>query len=319
MTSYRDWVVELSNTTGTVPYALAGAPAGTSYFTFRQRYPDGADEVVFWAVNKDRTKWEKNQLTTLTYGEPDLLTRHVVELSNGDAPVPWTSDDLPLRIYVVPDADAEQGAITGWLATVRHRLLRFGIWFKKDYPTAGVNTPMVYDGTVDTPLGVVPPGCVLPFAGATEPLGFLFCFGQAISRTTYAALFAAIGTAYGSGDGTTTFNVPDLRGRVAAGKGDMGTTDAGRLTATTMSPNGTTLGATGGGQTNTANTSMTSNGSTNGALKRLSERYLERQQLLNLGRRLRQPPAALARRLLPTTTVFQLPAHWAAPQAALSV
>lgn len=55
------------------------------------------------------------------------------------------------------------------------------------------------------------------------------CFGQAVSRTTYAALFAAIGTAYGAGDGSTTFNVPDMRGRVAAGKDDMGGTAAGRL------------------------------------------------------------------------------------------
>ena len=64
----------------------------------------------------------------------------------------------------------------------------------------------------------VPPGMVLPFAGAAAPEGFLLCDGSAVSRTTYGDLFAAIGTAYGAGDGSTTFNLPDLRGRVAAGR-----------------------------------------------------------------------------------------------------
>ena len=61
-------------------------------------------------------------------------------------------------------------------------------------------------------------GEVVPFAGATAPAGALFCYGQTVSRTTYAGLFAAIGTTHGGGDGSTTFNLPDLRGRVVAGK-----------------------------------------------------------------------------------------------------
>ena len=51
----------------------------------------------------------------------------------------------------------------------------------------------------------------------TAPTGWLLCNGAAVSRTTYASLFAVIGTIYGSGDGSTTFNVPDFRGRVPAG------------------------------------------------------------------------------------------------------
>ena len=57
----------------------------------------------------------------------------------------------------------------------------------------------------NTLLGV-PPGCIMPYAGATAPEGWLLCHGQAVSRTTYADLFAAIGTAHGAGDGSTTFN-----------------------------------------------------------------------------------------------------------------
>jgi microcystin-dependent protein len=59
---------------------------------------------------------------------------------------------------------------------------------------------------------------------------WLLCYGQAVSRTTYADLFDYLGTAYGPGDGSTTFNLPDRRGRVSAGKDDMGGTPAGRLT-----------------------------------------------------------------------------------------
>jgi len=65
----------------------------------------------------------------------------------------------------------------------------------------------------------VPTGSLFPYAGASSPTGYLLCDGSAVSRTTYSALFTAIGTAYGTGDGTTTFNLPDLRGRVPTGKG----------------------------------------------------------------------------------------------------
>lgn len=64
-----------------------------------------------------------------------------------------------------------------------------------------------------------PPGVVVPYAGASAPTGWLLCDGSAVSRTTYAALFSAIGTQYGVGDGSTTFNLPDIRGRVPVGLG----------------------------------------------------------------------------------------------------
>lgn len=66
-------------------------------------------------------------------------------------------------------------------------------------------------------LELLAPGIVLPFAGATAPTGWLLCNGQAVNRTTYAALFSALGTAHGTGDGSTTFNVPDLRGEFIRG------------------------------------------------------------------------------------------------------
>jgi len=129
--------------------------------------------------------------------------------------------------------------------------------YSLNYPTS---TDLVKDGaaaiqTLAENIGtnVPPTASLLAYAGSTAPAGWLLCGGQAVSRTTYATLFGIIGTTYGAGDGSTTFNVPDLRGRVVAGVDNMGGVAANRLTNTTMSPNGNTRGATGGAQTNTHN------------------------------------------------------------------
>lgn len=84
---------------------------------------------------------------------------------------------------------------------------------------------------------LIPPGVVWEYGGSSAPTGWLFCDGSAVSRTTYSALFTAIGTTYGSGDGSTTFNLPNRSGRVGIGAG----TGSG-LTARS-------LGATGGAET----------------------------------------------------------------------
>ena len=103
---------------------------------------------------------------------------------------------------------------------------------------------------------VIPSGTLLPYAGSSAPTGFLLCYGQAISRSTYADLFSAISTTYGTGDGSSTFNVPDLRGRVVAGQDDMGGSSANRLTDQTGGLNGDTLGDTGGSETHTLTTAQ---------------------------------------------------------------
>lgn len=69
---------------------------------------------------------------------------------------------------------------------------------------------------------LMPPGSVIDFAGSSAPSGFLSCDGSAVSRTTYADLYSAIGVAWGAGDGSTTFNVPDLRGAFTRGAGSHG-------------------------------------------------------------------------------------------------
>jgi len=97
----------------------------------------------------------------------------------------------------------------------------------------------------------IPLGTVVDFAGTSAPAKWIFGFGQNVSRSTYAALFAILGTTYGAGDGSTTFGLPDFRGRVIAGKDDMGGTSANRLTNQSGGLNGDVLGTTGGAETHT--------------------------------------------------------------------
>ena len=75
-----------------------------------------------------------------------------------------------------------------------------------------------FDGANLTGIEGIPTATIVPWSSASVPSGFLECNGAAVSRSTYAALFAIVGTTYGAGDGATTFNVPDLQDNVAVGK-----------------------------------------------------------------------------------------------------
>jgi microcystin-dependent protein len=116
-----------------------------------------------------------------------------------------------------------------------------------DFPNSGAQT-WRWDGAKwaigsSSAASLVPVGVVIPFAAAAAPMGWLVCNGQNVSRATYAALFAAIGVLHGAGDGSSTFTLPDMRGRVAAGV-DGG---AGRLVAgLTGGMAAVTLGSGGG-------------------------------------------------------------------------
>lgn len=97
-------------------------------------------------------------------------------------------------------------------------------------------------------VGVSPTGTVVDYAGSSAPGGWLLCYGQNISRATYATLFGIIGTTYGAGDGSTTFSLPDYRGRIGAGIDNMGGSAANRITNANSGIVGTTLGAAGGNE-----------------------------------------------------------------------
>ncbi len=86
----------------------------------------------------------------------------------------------------------------------------------------------------------VPVGAVFSFAGSTVPEGYLLCNGAQISRSTYSALFSAIGTAHGNGDGSTTFNLPDYRGRFLRGRANGSGLDPDRASRIAMATGGAT-------------------------------------------------------------------------------
>ena len=93
-----------------------------------------------------------------------------------------------------------------------------------DRKISGSNFKSIIIDLINALDSFVPAGTVLPFGGSSAPDGFLLCNGAAVSRTTYAALFAVIGESFGVGDGSTTFNLPDLRGMFLRGAGTYGGT-----------------------------------------------------------------------------------------------
>jgi microcystin-dependent protein len=81
---------------------------------------------------------------------------------------------------------------------------------------------------IDSAVAQTPSGAVMPFAMSSVPSGWLECNGAAVSRSTYSSLFSAIGTTYGVGDGSSTFNVPDMRGEFPRGWDNSRGIDSGR-------------------------------------------------------------------------------------------
>jgi len=131
-------------------------------------------------------------------------------------------------------------------------------------PASSVGSTQIVDNTIvlsDLAVALqnllVPVGSVIPFAGSSAPAQYLLCAGQEISESTYADLFSVIGTDYNNGTETSGFfRLPDLRGRVVAGKDDMNGSTAGRLTTGGSGVTGTLLGSAGGSETHQLNSSQ---------------------------------------------------------------
>ena len=106
-----------------------------------------------------------------------------------------------------------------------------------------------FDGANLTGIEGIPTGCIIPWSDTSIPTGFLECNGQAVSRSTYATLFAIVATTYGAGNGSTTYNVPDLKDNVALGRSNSA------ALASTGGAN--TVGSTGNVGGSTANATLT--------------------------------------------------------------
>lgn len=199
------------------------------------RFP--AYEAMSTNQTLDATDDRKTLAVSASAGAPTItitLPAGLVTADNGFfVSVMRTDTDMTKRLAVVPAS----GTIDG--------LASIGIW-RRLRPVG-----FLWTGSAWVTTGRDEAGVAVSFDGATAPPGSLFCYGQAISRTTYAELFAAISTTHGVGDGSTTFNLPDRRGRVDAGQDDMGGSSANRLTSPL---NGDTLGAVGGEESHALST-----------------------------------------------------------------
>lgn len=116
-------------------------------------------------------------------------------------------------------------------------------WYQEEDPTKREENMRAIERNIANMVNFLcPVGSIMSYAGSTAPDFWLFCAGQAVNRKSYEALFKTIGTTHGVGDGATTFNIPDLRGRGALYLDNMGGSDAGRLSV------GNTLGDGGGAE-----------------------------------------------------------------------
>jgi microcystin-dependent protein len=115
-----------------------------------------------------------------------------------------------------------------------------------------------FSGANLTGIEGIPTATIVPWSSASVPTGFLECNGQAVSRSTYSALFAIVSTTYGTGDGSSTFNVPDLQDNVAMGKSGtkaLASTGGANTVANTGNV-GTNINVTGNVGGNTANATL---------------------------------------------------------------
>lgn len=177
-------------------------------------------------VSPNLTVQRNNKTVTVTATDTEGTTTATVE--DGVSPTVTTSKTAGVTTVTITDID---GVHTATIDDGQTYEVPAGgiIGFE------GATIPAGYEeaGSIS-----VPTGSIFPFAGATAPSGYLICDGAAISRTTYSDLFSLLSTTYGAGDGSTTFNIPNLKGKVPVGL-DSTDTDF------------DTLGETGGEKTNT--------------------------------------------------------------------
>jgi microcystin-dependent protein len=234
----------------------AYSPPSISKFTASRGTPTTsvlANIVAAWSMGTD------NPTTVIAKGKNNVGTETTLyTLSNSTAgsintSPTWTGQvDTSSYTYTVTVTDSFGNVATA-AVTIGVSFVEFCISKGK-----GISVGKIWErGALDVAGDIYqnnndafPAGVISAFAGSAAPGGYLLCQGQAVSRTTYAKLFAAIGTSYGTGDGSTTFNLPNLQGRVPVG-----------LWSSNPSGNFKTLGSYGGEEAHTLNiTEMPSHG-----------------------------------------------------------
>lgn len=218
------------------------AQVGTQYFTastfeFNQNgVPLAGGQLFFYAT---QTTTPQN-----VYADPLLttpLSNPVIADANGRFGAIWLSPSIAYKVQLYTAATPDNPSGTQ-------------IWTEDPVGAAAGGIPAASVGII---------GEIRAFAGPQNqiPPLWYYCGGQALSRTTYAASFAVLGTTWGAGDGTTTFNIPDLRGRTMAGLDNMGGFPANRITSGVSGISGITLGAAGGDQNEAPDNTLTASSS----------------------------------------------------------
>ena len=213
----KDFVLESCNAPGTATTINLAGPAADR-LSFAAVFTNGSP-VFYYMDDSIQAEWG---IGTLTTGSPNTLTRSTVlgNTSNTTARLNFTGT---VRVYnELPAARAPYVDNTNTLA-------------------------LPPGCRVSTLAGGLPIGIMMVWPTATAPAGWLLCGGQAVSRTTYNLLFSVVGGTYGAGDGSTTYNLPDLRSRTVIGKDDMGGTVSNRINGV-VGANASTLGYGGGDQ-----------------------------------------------------------------------
>ena len=175
-----------------------------------------------------RVSWyDKSQTiisTTVAYENTGAVASYT--RAGGTLTPPSTARYMKRSIYVLGTTDA--GRVVN-VDDVRHRLIGEEEFYEQDDTPATGSVVPYYDPndgqmkSLDAGGFNLPAGIVAPYAGSSAPSGWLLCNGAAVNRTTYAALFAVVGTTYGVGDGSSTFNLPNLTGRIPVGADAGGT------------------------------------------------------------------------------------------------
>lgn len=185
--------------------------------TFSNGY-DANGPVVYYGISASNSQiLIGNNLPGILYAEYDPSLNSVsinVDQNTTRVVASYSDPGTTGYWYSLKDEKMYRWNGTAWINVIRVILGSFsfsGSGSFSHYATMGKGVKDVYGR------GTVPAGTVSAFAGATSPAGYLLCDGGAISRNIYSDLYAAIGTAYGVGDGSTTFNLPDLRGEFIRG------------------------------------------------------------------------------------------------------
>jgi microcystin-dependent protein len=235
---FLDNVLSKSGGTMTGPLILADDPE-EELEAATKSYVDEQDQATLSSA--------EDYADGLTYTVQDLTNVDVSGAVSGDTLIfntitqTWVADAPGIGLINLDDlADVDiSGVSTGDTLVYNSTLDEWvadtpgvGVLELNDLADVDVSSPEVgdvlsYDTTTSTwtgqPVSIiipdqVPAGALMPYAASTAPSGWLIANGSAVSRSTYAALFSAIGTTYGVGDGETTFNIPNLQGRVIAGQ-----------------------------------------------------------------------------------------------------